>query len=236
MQRAGRRSTERQGARVPDSSRPRVKDKPSCPPAAGAGAPAPPTTRPAARTRMRTTRGLTRRAWVRERRAPPEEEACVDGPPARRRGGGKASGASSPLLVSRGPASQAVALPPTSTSARRGHSPQRSGCCGVSRGFATPSHPEPERRPAARPCPQPAWRSWFCRSRYPQPPTPRTQTESRREGPRVAPAERRGPRSAPERLALRGSRGALRGAGRTGAEVPFFCSGSFRIKGRQLGL
>lgn len=70
----------------------------------------------------------------------------------------------------------------------------------------------------------------------PQPPTPRTQTESRREGPRVAPAERRGPRSAPERLALRGSRGALRGAGRTGAEVPFFCSGSFRIKGRQLGL
>lgn len=46
----------------------------------------------------------------------------------------------------------------------------------------------------------------------------------------------RRPRSAPERLALRGSRGALRGAGRTGAEVPFFCSGSFRIKGRQLGL
>lgn len=41
MQRAGRRSTERQGARVPDSSRPRVKDKPSCPPRSWSGSPGP---------------------------------------------------------------------------------------------------------------------------------------------------------------------------------------------------
>lgn len=41
MQRAGRRSTERQGARVPDSSRPRAKDKPSCPPCSWSGSPGP---------------------------------------------------------------------------------------------------------------------------------------------------------------------------------------------------
>lgn len=152
------------------------------------------------------------------------------------RGRGKASGASSPLLVSRGPAGQAVALPPTSTSARRGHSPRRSGCCGVSRGFATPSHPEQSGGPRRVRARSRRGGPGFAEVVTPTPPTPRTQTESRREGPRVAPAERRGPRSAPERLALRGSRGALRGAGRTGAEVPFFCSGSFRIKGRQLGL
>lgn len=230
MQRAGRRSTERQGARVPDSSRPRVKDKPSCPPAAGAGAPAPPTTRPAARTRMRTTRGLTRRAWVRERRAPPEEEACVDGATARRpwRRKGVRRVFSAPRVPracepGRGPPADVHVCSARSLAA------EERLLRSVPR-LRDAFPPGAERRPAARPCPQPAWRSWFCRSRHPHPPHPPHADRVTTGG-----APRR-PRSAPERLALRGSRGALRGAGRTGAEVPFFCSGSFRIKGRQLGL
>lgn len=224
-QAAGPQSAREPGSRTPAD--PGSRTSPAALPAAGAGAPAPPTTRPAARTRMRTTRGLTRRAWVRERRAPPEEEACVDGPPARR--------------------------PWTRKGVRRVFSaPRVPRACGPGRGPPADVHvcsarslaaeerllrsvprlrdafpPGAERRPVARPCPQPAWRSWFCRSRHPHPPHADRVT--------TGGAPRR-PRSAPERLALRGSWGALRGAGRTGAEVPFFCSGSFRIKGRQLGL
>lgn len=231
MQRAGRRSTERQGARVPDSSRPRVKDKPSCPPCSWSGSPGP-SHHPPRRTHMHAhnTRADPTRVGPRAPSAP---------------GGGGLCGRPS------GPASV--------DEERRQARLLRSSCPEGLRARPRPSRRRPRllgavTRPggaAAAECPA-ASRRLPTRSQSGGP--RRVRARSRRGGPGFAEvvtptpshpphADRvttggapRRPRSAPERLALRGSRGALRGAGRTGAEVPFFCSGSFRIKGRQLGL
>lgn len=230
MQRAGRRSTERQGARVPDSSRPRVKDKPSCPPRSWSGSPGPSHHPPRrTHTHAHNTRADPTRVGPRAPSAPG--------------GGGLCGRPSGPASWRRKGVRRVFSAPRVPRACEPGRGPPADVHVCSARSLAAEERllrsvprlrdafpPGAERRPAARPCPQPAWRSWFCRSRHPDPPHPPHADRVTTGG-----APRR-PRSAPERLALRGSRGALRGAGRTGAEVPFFCSGSFRIKGRQLGL